>query len=100
MNKEKIEILKWIFYILENVPDKCYHCTFTSDFYYYDNLEMNRIIWKTLFEDWFIEGMKNLGFKIEFGCVGGEEYRKEKDGIVHGEYVDIGWDKEWNWKSK
>lgn len=93
MDKEKIKVLTWIFEILDN-PDKCYHCTFTSDFYYYNDLEMNRIIWKTLFEDWFITGMKNLGFNIEFGCVGGEEYREEEKGFVCGEYVDISWNKE------
>lgn len=94
MNKEKIEVLSWIFEILSGVPEKCYHYNFTSDFYYYNNLEMNRIIWKTLFKNWFIEEMKNLGFNIEFGCVNGEEYREEENRFVRGEYVDISWSKE------
>lgn len=60
-----------------------------------------RILSKLLAKfNWFIEGMRNLGFKVEFGITGGEEYRIEKKGIVYGEYVDIRWDKEWNWKSR
>ena len=82
---------------MNTTEDGCYHCLFNSDFYYYSDLEENRLVWKTLFEKWFIEAITRLGFEIEYGTVKGKEYRENRDNEnewVHGEWVDISWNKE------
>ena len=92
MNTNQLSILSTILNILNTTEDGCYHCTFTSDFYYFSNLEDNRLVWKTLFEKWFVETIKGLGFKIEYGAMNGKEFREE--GWVCGQWVDISWDRE------
>ena len=97
MNTNQLSILSTILNILNTTEDGCYHCTFTSDFYYFSDLEDNRLVWKTLFEDWFVESIRELGFEIEYGSVKGKEFRDNRDNRdnwVYGEWVDISWDRE------